>query len=75
MLAYSSIAHAGFILAGFASRTRTAIGAALFYLVAYGLAVLGAFGVVMLVSGGVRETPGLDRYRVSLAAARCWPGC
>ena len=63
MLAYSSIAQAGFILTAFASSTADAIGATLFYLVTYGLAVIGAFGVVMLVSGGVREDTGFDRFR------------
>ena len=63
MLAYSAIAQAGFILAAFASSDADAIGATLFYLVTYGLAVVGAFGVVMLVSGGVREDTGFDRFR------------
>lgn len=49
MLAYSSIAHAGFILTGLVSFTQVGIGAVLFYLVAYGLATIGAFGVVTLV--------------------------
>ncbi len=63
MLAYSSIAQAGFILASFASSNADAIGSTLFYLVTYGLAVIGAFGVVMLISGGVREDTGFDRFK------------
>jgi NADH-quinone oxidoreductase subunit N len=63
MLAYSSIAQAGFILAAYAASDADAIGAALFYLVTYGLSAIGAFGVVMLVSGGVREDTGFDRFR------------
>jgi NADH-quinone oxidoreductase subunit N len=51
MLAYSSIAHAGFILTGLTSANAAGIRAALFYLVAYAAMTLGAFGVVMLVSG------------------------
>lgn len=47
MLAYSSIAHAGFILAGLVS--AQGIASVLFYLAAYGLATVGAFGVVTLV--------------------------
>ena len=35
----------------------------MFYLIAYGAAVLGAFGVVMLISGGIREQTGFDRFR------------
>lgn len=50
MLAYSSIAHAGFILIGLTAANQDGISAALFYLVAYAAMILGAFGVVMLVS-------------------------
>jgi NADH-quinone oxidoreductase subunit N len=50
MLAYSSIAHAGFILIGLTAANQDGIQAALFYLVAYSAMILGAFGVVMLVS-------------------------
>lgn len=49
MLAYSSIAHAGFILTGLVSLTQAGVGAVLFYVVTYGLATIGAFGVVTLV--------------------------
>jgi NADH-quinone oxidoreductase subunit N len=63
MLAYSSVAQAGFILSAFVSTDSEAIAAALFYLIAYGAAVLGAFGVVMLISGGIREQTGFDRFR------------
>ncbi len=63
MLAYSSVAQAGFILTAFVSPDRAGIAAALFYLVSYSAAVVGAFGVVMLISGGIREQTGLDRFR------------
>ena len=49
MLAYSSIAHAGFVLVGVVALTTSGITSVLFYLVAYGLATVGAFGVVTLV--------------------------
>lgn len=49
MLAYSSIAHAGFILIGAFSFEGEAISAVLFYLLAYGLATVGAFALVTLV--------------------------
>lgn len=49
MLAYSSIAHAGFILIGVTAFSSDAISAAAFYLLAYGLATIGAFGIVTLV--------------------------
>jgi NADH-quinone oxidoreductase subunit N len=50
MLAYSSIAHAGFILVGVAAGTPKGVEAAMFYLAAYATMIIGAFGVVMLVS-------------------------
>ncbi|WP_168582149.1 NADH-quinone oxidoreductase subunit NuoN [Gephyromycinifex aptenodytis] len=49
MLAYSSIAHAGFILVGFLAFSTAAVGAVIFYLAAYGFATIAAFGLVMLV--------------------------
>lgn len=49
MLAYSSVAHAGFILIGVTAFTREGISATLIYLAAYGLATVGAFGIVSLV--------------------------
>ncbi len=49
MLAYSSVAHAGFILTGLTSANATGIEGAIFYLVAYAAMTLGAFGVVHMV--------------------------
>lgn len=49
MLAYSSIAHAGFVLVGVVALTQSGISSVIFYLVAYGFATVGAFGVVSLV--------------------------
>ncbi|MGH9791066.1 MAG: NADH-quinone oxidoreductase subunit N [Candidatus Acidiferrales bacterium] len=46
MLAYSSIAHAGYILVAFAARTDFGIAAVLFYLAAYALMKIGAFTIV-----------------------------
>ena len=45
MLAYSSVAHAGFILAGLTSPNMIGIRAAMFYLIAYTVMTVGAFGV------------------------------
>ena len=50
MLAYSSVAHAGFILVGVTAASQQGIQAAMFYLAAYAAMIVGAFGVVMLVS-------------------------
>ncbi|HVA57475.1 MAG: NADH-quinone oxidoreductase subunit N [Gemmatimonadaceae bacterium] len=50
MLAYSSIAHAGFLLVALAAGTTQATGAVLFYLLAYTLATFGAFAVIIVMS-------------------------
>ena len=69
MLAYSSIAHAGFVLIGVSAFHSAAIEAVAFYLLAYGLASVGAYGVVALVreraegAGIVGEATALDRWR------------
>jgi NADH-quinone oxidoreductase subunit N len=62
MLAYSSIAHAGFILTGLTAGDQTGIRAALFYLIAYAIMTLGAFGVVMLVSARGEEQTSFTAY-------------
>jgi NADH-quinone oxidoreductase subunit N len=49
MLAYSSIAHAGYILIGFVASTSLAQAGMLFYLLAYALMNIGAFGIVALL--------------------------
>ncbi|WP_378729528.1 NADH-quinone oxidoreductase subunit NuoN [Nocardia brasiliensis] len=49
MLAYSSVAHAGFILTGLVAANDKGVSAVLFYLVAYGVGTIGAFAVVSLV--------------------------
>ena len=62
MLAYSSIAHAGFVLIALTAAGQDGISAALFYLLAYALMVLGAFGVVMLVSARGEGRTSLSSY-------------
>ncbi|MDO5736632.1 MAG: NADH-quinone oxidoreductase subunit NuoN [Propionibacteriaceae bacterium] len=65
LLAYSSIAHAGFLLVGFVGVVGAGEGVALssvsaigFYLLAYGFATLGAFAIITMVrrSGGEANT-------------------
>jgi len=51
MLAYSSIAHAGYVMIGIACMTREGFGAALYYLAAYYFMNLGAFGFVVYFEG------------------------
>jgi NADH-quinone oxidoreductase subunit N len=62
LLAYSSIAHAGFVLTGLTAAGEVGIGAALYYLGAYALTILGAFGVVMLVSARGEQRTTLSSY-------------
>src|SRR5438552_3028305 len=49
MLAYSSIAHGGYLLLALVSGNDIAKGAVLFYLLAYAVTNLGAFGVIVLL--------------------------
>lgn len=62
MLAYSSIAHAGYMLMGFAALNQEALSAILFYMVVYLLMNIGAFLVVILVANQL-QTEDLDGYR------------
>lgn len=49
MLAYSSVAHAGFILVAFAGFSPEALSSLPFYLLAYGFATFGAFAIITQV--------------------------
>ncbi len=49
MLAYSAVAHTGFILTGVIAANESGLSSTLFYLFAYGFSTLGAFAVVGLV--------------------------
>jgi NADH-quinone oxidoreductase subunit N len=63
MLAYSSIAHGGYVLIGVVAGSAVGKAAVLFYLAAYAVTNLGAFGVVALVASRGREHDQLDDYR------------
>jgi NADH-quinone oxidoreductase subunit N len=73
MLAYSSIAHAGYLLLGIISTTDTGKAAVLFYLLAYAVSNLGALGIVALLGTSqnqhdeLRDFAGLWRSRPGLA--------
>ncbi|WP_042455694.1 NADH-quinone oxidoreductase subunit NuoN [Streptacidiphilus jiangxiensis] len=62
LLAYSSVAHAGFILTGVIALDRAGLGAVLFYLAAYSFVTLGAFAVVTLVRDADGEATHLSRW-------------
>ncbi|MGW2011431.1 NADH-quinone oxidoreductase subunit NuoN [Streptomyces sp. SID8375] len=62
LLAYSSIAHAGFILAGVIATSEEGISSVLFYLGAYSFVTLGAFAVVTLVRDAGGEATQLSKW-------------
>ncbi|WP_055526902.1 NADH-quinone oxidoreductase subunit NuoN [Streptomyces graminilatus] len=62
LLAYSSIAHAGFILAGVIAMTPDGVSSVLFYLGAYSFVTIGAFAVVTLVRDAGGEATHLSKW-------------
>ena len=63
MLAYSSIAHAGYILIGVIAANQTGLSAILFYAVAYALMNIGAFTVVAIVGGAGDRRVDLEDFK------------
>jgi NADH-quinone oxidoreductase subunit N len=74
MLAYSSIAHGGYLLVALVSANDFAKGAVLFYLLSYAVTNIGAFGVIALVESAerpndqIRDFAGLWNEHPVLAA-------
>lgn len=62
MLAYSSIAQAGFILIGVAAASPEGLSSALFYLAAYGFTTIGAFAVISMVRDSNGEATHLSKW-------------
>jgi NADH-quinone oxidoreductase subunit N len=62
LLAYSSIANAGYVLVGVLALDRDGLSSSMFYLVAYGFTVIAAFGVVTLVRDADGEATHLSRW-------------
>ena len=62
MLAYSSIAHAGFLLSGVVALNKDGLAASLFYLFAYGFTTLAAFGIITLIRDSTGEVTDLNRW-------------
>ena len=62
MLAYSSIAHAGFLLAGVIALSKSGLEASIFYLFAYGVATVGGFAIVTLIRDSAGEVTDLNRW-------------
>ncbi len=62
LLAYSSIAHAGFVLTGLLAFDKTGVSSVMFYVVAYGFSVIAAFAIVSLVRDGGSEATHLSQW-------------
>ncbi len=69
MLAYSSIAHAGYVLVGVTAGGTHGISAVLYYLVAYALMNVGVFILIAYLAGSGERLVQIDDYK-GLAAAR-----
>ena len=76
MLAYSSIAHAGYVMVAVTAHSDTGTAAAMFYLAAYAFMNIGAFAVVTHVA---RKGEALRRHRrlrrPRRSASPSWPRC
>src|SRR4051812_31892500 len=62
MLAYSSIAHAGYVMVALTARSEIGTAAAMFYLVAYAFMNIGAFAVVSHLSGRGERYQAIDDF-------------
>jgi NADH-quinone oxidoreductase subunit N len=63
ILAYSSIAHLGYLLVAFLSSGPMRVTAVTYYLAAYFVTTLGAFGVITVLSNKEKDADSLDEYR------------
>ena len=77
LLAYSAIAHAGYILLGLAyfSYSPRARRRCLYYILTYGLTTVGAFGAVAVVERADRQRPDGRVSWDCTSATRCWRRC
>jgi NADH-quinone oxidoreductase subunit N len=71
MLAYSSIAHGGYLLVALLAANDVGKGAILFYLLAYAITNVGAFGVISVLEGTANPN---DRVRDYVGLANNHPG-
>ena len=63
MLAYSTIAHVGFLFIGVVTGTAAGYAASMFYVLAYALMALGGFAMVIWLGSGGQEADRLDDFR------------
>jgi NADH-quinone oxidoreductase subunit N len=63
LLAYSSIAHLGYLIVAFLPGNNEGIEASVFYLFAYSITILSAFGIVTVLSTRMKDAESLEIYR------------
>jgi len=63
ILAYSSIAHLGYLLVAFIAGKAMGVEAATFYITIYVVTILGAFGIITLVSQSDNEAADIENYK------------
>lgn len=63
MLAYSSIAHMGYMFLGLLTGTESGYGAATFYIIVYSITSLAAFGLIVLLSKNGVEAENIDDFK------------
>jgi NADH-quinone oxidoreductase subunit N len=63
LLAYSSIAHAGFVLTGIVAANDRGVAGTLFYLATYGVTILGAFAIISVLSDSDERRVRISDYR------------
>ncbi len=73
ILAYSSIAHMGYVLVALLAGTPLAAEAVTFYLAAYFVTTLGAFGIIAVLSGPDRDADRIEDFK-GLFWRRPWLG-
>lgn len=62
VLAFSSIAHLGYVLVAFLASSQLGAKAATFYLIAYFITTLGSFGVISVMSSGETDAEDISNY-------------
>jgi len=63
MLAYSTIAHVGFLFLGLIAGTATGFSGSMFYIISYALMSMGAFGMIILLGRNGYEADMLDDFK------------
>ena len=75
LIAYSSIAHAGYLLVALLGYSQASATAIVFYLVAYTLTTMGTFAVFVSVNGGRDQSPTMADVDGALAFPSISGGC